>query len=320
MITVPTLLVLGAGASIPCGYPSGIVLRDELRELARVKESSKIYKVLEPSGFSLSAIHDFGQSFRDSGINSIDAFVDRRKEYEQIAKLCIAREIASREEWAFLYPPTGSDDWYGYLWNRMMEGASSAAELARNAISIVTFNYDRSLEAFLFTSIRNTFGLSDSGAFDTVRKLSIEHMYGHVGTVWSDGNDTFFPYFHARSNDDRRAYRAAAEGIHLMPGVRDDIPSFDKAREWFRNAERVCFLGFGFDSLNCRRLSFTKEITAHNRSPRVFATTYGLYGREAHDYLNAVTPGCTSRQLSLDTPTTGTLECAAMLRRFGVLV
>jgi hypothetical protein len=320
MITTPTLLVLGAGASIRYGFPSGLGLRDKLWALRNITEGTPRFSLFTSNGFTYKAVNEFAERFQASGIDSIDSFVDRQSEYEAIAKLAIAYEICASEHPATLRQGNGTDDWYGYLWNRMAAGARTPDDLLKNQVHIVTFNYDRSLKAFLLAAIQNTFpNVNNKAAFDVLTKLPICHMYGSVGAVAPIPGESFFPYAHAQANpEDLRPFPAAAGTIHLMPGVRDDAPSFQTAQRWFRLSDRVCFLGFGFDELNCIRLNFAEVIAESKRWPKVYATVYNMFRMEAMHSLQALLPGCTYDFDQL-ADIESKLECAAMLRRFGAL-
>ena len=50
-----------------------------------------------------------------------------------------------------------------------------------NPLSVITFNYDRSLEAFFFRALQNLFGLPPDAAEDRRRMIKIIHVYGDLG-------------------------------------------------------------------------------------------------------------------------------------------
>jgi len=63
----------------------------------------------------------------------------------------------------------------------MLDGIHRVDEIfARNPIKIITFNYDRSLEQFLYWAIKASFRLGDEQVFDELRKLPLLHVYGEV--------------------------------------------------------------------------------------------------------------------------------------------
>jgi hypothetical protein len=58
MIKIPTVLILGAGASSPYGFPSGSTLRDQICANLSVRDS-KTFLELRGSGFDMDEISQF---------------------------------------------------------------------------------------------------------------------------------------------------------------------------------------------------------------------------------------------------------------------
>ena len=82
MITKPTVLVLGAGASMAYGFPSGIELRDNiLMELEGVN-----INILRGLGHAPHELENFKKAFTRSPVYSIDAFLERRLEFMDLGK------------------------------------------------------------------------------------------------------------------------------------------------------------------------------------------------------------------------------------------
>ena len=71
MIHKPTVLVLGAGASMPYGYPSGSALREML------VDQSTFDELIVGNLISRNDVGGFCERFLYSGMNSIDAFLSR---------------------------------------------------------------------------------------------------------------------------------------------------------------------------------------------------------------------------------------------------
>ena len=66
MIMTPTVLVLGAGASIDYGFPSGRILLTNLLGSLK-KESNPYFKLLLECGFDPALIHEFREALDFSG-------------------------------------------------------------------------------------------------------------------------------------------------------------------------------------------------------------------------------------------------------------
>ena len=78
MISRPTVLVLGAGASAPYGFPTA----RELKQLicgAFVKDSVATRTLHEGSEIPMNLFIEFRDAFHRSGQSSVDAFLEHRR-------------------------------------------------------------------------------------------------------------------------------------------------------------------------------------------------------------------------------------------------
>lgn len=255
MITKPTLFILGAGASIPYGFPSGWTLRNQIHEAANGVYTSSVTELNSVLGTPCEDIITFAKYFKQSRLTSIDTFLSKRPEFSIIGKTLIAYHLIPKElDYNFDNLNT-DDDWYCALWNALVTNASSVAELAENKIKIFTFNYDRSLERYLHTAIMNTFNVSEGEALDGLRHFDIQHVYGSLGTFGI--SDDYSQNIRAYSGlFDRNSVNVAIESLRVIPEARAEDSVFRKVQEAFVWADHVCFLGFGFDALNIQRLGF----------------------------------------------------------------
>jgi hypothetical protein len=139
----------------------------------------------------------------------------------------------------------------------------------------VSFNYDRSLEYFLLQSCKETFDVTHQEAVKALEPLKIIHVYGQLGKLDQHHTSETRPYETVIGANE---LSVAAKGIQIIPESRDDAPEFEEARELFGWAEQICFLGFGFDSLNVSRLNLEsvfapRRISGH--ATHIVASTYG---------------------------------------------
>lgn len=119
MITTPTVFVLGAGASIPYGFPSGVQL---FQEIYNKIESIKWIEKLHNSDFNIprETISTFKRELFFSAKTSIDAFLENRTEYIKLGKLCIALALIPYEYEQNLFTFKNKDDnWYRYLFTKL---------------------------------------------------------------------------------------------------------------------------------------------------------------------------------------------------------
>lgn len=299
MIKNETVLVLGAGASMPYGYPSGHSLRQMLIDPALFNP------VIAKNWFDKEDIHMFCRTFMLSGMKSIDAFLARRgkdtlgfgqRTIEDVGKHGIAIALRQNKVMETLFQsPTWvdkswnidrSDNWYEYLWAQLSSGItkSNLEDFAATRLTVVTFNYDLSLEHYLFTAIQNSYGLSDDEAARLLQPIKFIHLYGQLsGNPLAGG----FNYEH-KFDKDWRLISLDVKSIQVIDEERELTASnFPIAIAAIQKAPRICFLGFGFDEINVRRLDLAKVFL--NRAmadevpmppnlpfPKVVATSHGL--------------------------------------------
>lgn len=244
MITKPTVLILGAGASAPYGFPVGTQLWEELCDKLK---TGYLYDFLLSNEFSSDDILNFRKNLFESGKTSVDAFLEHRTEFLDIGKLAIARVLTSYEESETLYD-TGEDKWYKFLYEKM--NVRSFEEFANNKISIITFNYDRSIEHFLFNSLKNTYGKSNEECAREISKIKIIHLHGRLGYLpWQDNGGR-----HYQKDNSSSDIIMAAKNIRIIHEKIDINSDFLDAKKILVEAERVYILGFGYNEINVQRL------------------------------------------------------------------
>src|SRR5207245_10187881 len=91
----PTVLVLGAGASKPYGFPTALELLAPV--YASVHSDSALKTALGACGFKGDDIAAFCRRLRDSGQYSIDSFIEREPRYLDIGKAAIAFQLLHHE-------------------------------------------------------------------------------------------------------------------------------------------------------------------------------------------------------------------------------
>lgn len=274
-----TVLVLGAGASKPYGLPLGFELRGNickwgLGERGSIPDAAE--QLLRQIQVDPMQVVAFCKDFHHSYIGSVDAFLAARPEHAAIGRIVIALQIAGHEDRAAFEALDGKDDWYPVLWNWLAAGKTSVAKVVDRGLRIITFNYDRSLEFFLSRAIRNTFHGSGGETVWPPSVIPILHVYGDIGEFqWRpDGG--------GRSYDSdilARHLLGATQRLQVIPEARDDSKSFRDARLWLGTADRIGFIGFGFDPLNCRRLGMPMDsdwCVSYGRKalPEIYASTF----------------------------------------------
>jgi hypothetical protein len=281
VITIPTLFVLGAGASEPYGFPLG----SELRQLicgAQDVGNAAAHEIQRLLAYAPNELQQMARAFARSNIHSIDQFLAMQPQFEAPGKLLIAANLCTREDRRVFTNEGLRDHWYRHLWRALTDDTARAEDLSRNEVRFITFNYDRSLECFLQEATTHSYGIDDPRAFDCWTQIPLQHMYGMLGkfTYRGEFGDGAKPYQPGLS---ARGLQVAAEGIRIIGDARNDQQTFDHAREWFEWAERVYILGFGFDRMNCQRLGFADLLRDRGPGqphPHVVASALGLTNAE----------------------------------------
>lgn len=275
MLTKKTTLVLGAGASHPYGYPLGSTLRLNILNIETA--------LIDRAGLKAHGnVEEFLQAFRRSRLHSIDSFLAARLEMAGVGKATIAAILLSYEQAMSGKITADAQDWYDYLWNRLASG-HSWDELSFENLSIVTFNYDRSLEFFLLNAMTGTYGKSLEEAADKLKGLKINHVYGDIG----EHSPLLPPYDYYGSPVTFDRVTRATERLKVIPEARNNDPSFEQAQATLKYSETICFLGFGFDRVNLQRLDSKKTCSLSRPGPggeakprEVVASCLGLFDSE----------------------------------------
>jgi hypothetical protein len=267
MITEPTVLILGAGASSDYGFPLGRGLRNDVCDGLGPRYDD----VLTEAGFDAGAMKEFVNSLRHSGYSSVDWFLEDRPEFIDVGKAAIAAALIPRESPDRLFPPLASENhWYELLVNTLDDPLGAFAE---NHLSIVTFNYDRSLEYYLFRVLENRLR-SERLAVEALNSFDVIHVHGALGalTPLVDNGRPYSPTINPE------AIRTAAEQIIIVGEASEGTEPFERARHKLQEAKRIVFLGFGFHRESVRRLGVFNEPwdDEHRQRVRVGGTTRGI--------------------------------------------
>lgn len=293
VILRPTVLVLGAGASACFGFPTGYQLFEQVASDPGGGRDGTIALELVQRGYDPNQVRSFVRALRHSGLTSVDSFLEHRPEFLEVGKAAIARALIPCEAHTALYERRTGPSWYDYLYARL---AAPPDRFAENKLSVLTFNYDRSFEYYLFTALSNTHNLSERDAAALVEKLPIVHLYGQLGTLRElDGVGRGY-----RPDVETDSIKVAAAGIRIITEPERDDARFKQAWELLSTAETIRFLGFGYDPTNIERL----RKNAHFRTKNFFGSALGLSQREKE---------ATARLMPIQFPPSEG-DCLALLR------
>ena len=272
MITKPIVFVLGAGSSFTFGYPLGKTLVDIILKNFDPSNSENAIDIFRGLGFSEEEIIDFHLELKLSAAPSIDTFLEPRQEEQRyLGKLAIAYALIPFEKTDLLFD---DNSWYKTLLNKL---EPKFDDFDKNKLSFITFNYDRSLEYFLYIAMMNRFRKTEKEVVDKIQKIPIIHLYGKLGLLPWEKKE---PYDYSRPYSPEvtpHILRKSSKSLKIIyDKVASDDEDFKKAKVLIRNARKIYFLGFGFHKDNIERLNL-KLITSNLSIPQTLeATSYKL--------------------------------------------
>lgn len=271
-----TVLVLGAGASEPFGFPSSFELSRTILGMKITFPEDELWKT---NDFSKTDIDEFRALFSHAGGSSIDEFLGHRQGYDKMIKIgrtAIADALLPHEITDSLFSlrpnpnrPTidRTANWYEPLFHLIAQ-ERAFEDLDLSWLSVVTFNYDRSFEQFMFVSIKSAHpGVKDVDVAKKIKKMKIIHVHGSLGQLpWqtSPKDTTFITYDAPRKRPDKAPRFPSELGLRAGKNIRIIYESqkvrreFVRAQKLLQDAARVLFLGFGFHPLNLERLAVQK--------------------------------------------------------------
>lgn len=286
MLRKNTCLLLGAGASKHLSFPLGDELRKKmLLELLgqKGKEHDKLSEDFRRSGEDLAGFYD---KLAYGNWTSPDAFLEHHREFIQTGKYLICRCLLEYEQpWGV----TQNGGWYDRLVSSLH--VDDPAKLKDNKLSIVTFNYDRSIDFRLHKYIEHHFGMPAGEALQILTdSIPIVHVHGTLGEYpkWDYG--------------DKSSVWERGQEIKIISEIEEGTPEFQRASELLNGADRVVVFGFGFAADNVRRLKFFKEHDKEDRDIIIATGTGrgGIHDKETNDWLANWGLGKNKHHFSID--------------------
>ena len=299
------VFVIGAGCSVPYGFPTGAMLMQKLknfnygRKFPRDGDStSDIFLVdlyQEHFGYSSAdnrrqygkdytwvlpySEHDdlynrlmdeivlpFSQSIRHSMMVSTDEFLKNRLGQKQNEQADFGKRLIAYEILkAEQASRLGNIDWIQHLLSRI-DQQDKWEEILKQTV-FLTFNYDRVLEYCIFLYLTSDKQYSDADAHSFIKEMQIHHVNGFIGSLEEIS-------FGAVENG---KYQEIAKRMETVWEKRQNRDETEKAKyqDFLKNAQRVYFMGFSYipDNLESIGIPRGAEII---RNAKVYATAMGL--------------------------------------------
>ena len=285
MILEPTVFILGAGASVPYGYPTGAKLRSSICSpsfypiyFRHYEEDDKHSRSGREEQRNLGKLIS---AFNQSSNYSIDIWLARNPQFIDIGKKAILSQILHAEkESRFDEDMTDENkkmDWYGYLFNRLthtMIDPKSYSKFNDNKVGFITFNYDRSLEYFLHKSLINSFKMPNGLPhiepqidFSNLISIPIYHVYGVVAKLpWQ-----IDPGLEYGKELNLRLIEILKNNIRIIHERTNK--EIEDIKKLVASAKRIFFLGFGFADANLKAIGIPEVLTGYQE---VYGTAFGL--------------------------------------------
>lgn len=282
-----TVFVIGAGANVEIGMPSGELLKRRIADVLDFNpQEDGMYKGDEILYYAINLQcrqNDYVNTtmldnFVDAAKNisksmslssSIDNFIESRKLEPKImscGKLAIVKSILVAEHDCALpldydHPISRIDEvfekekeskinksWYSPLFQKIVEGCQ-INQLAKRLddISFIIFNYDRCFEYFMYNSLKTYYNLKHDAAKSFVENLHINHPYGTVGDLWDDKDRLTFGII-----PDAEQLLSLSNRIKTFSERARDSESIlnNRIQYLVERADRVVFLGFAYHDQN----------------------------------------------------------------------
>ena len=278
-----TVFILGAGASVPYGFPTSKGLRKDI-----IDNFSRRYSPFIPQGDAhkdsvkrnqITHVNEFKRYFNLSSIFSIDYFIARNPRFIDFGKDAIILHLLEFKKNSKFRQHTKIEhsDWYSFLYNYMISEARSAnsfSKISNNHLSFLTFNYDRSLEHFLIESLSHSFeNIHEDDIEQILLNNSIYHIYGSISDLPSK-NSKGLEY---GGNVDFKELSILQQNILT---IGDKFKINDDILDIIYEADRIFFLGFGFDKINLINLRISQNLRPNQK---IYATVYGLNNKFISD-------------------------------------
>jgi len=299
----PTVFIVGAGAHVDYGMPTGAEIIDGLARCVEGTESSQWKDVLAhfapeawetmPPSLSIplgaksyrellrANLDQLSRRLAASTHGSIDELLGEWNELELVGRRLLACLLLLSERNASRTVRIGGlYSWIGKVCAPRLDshgGINQASMSSIKNVTIITFNYDRLAERYL-TRIKN----NTSEIYSSLPLPKIHHVYG-VLSGCEDLQSSYSDY-----KIDERSIRGSIQSIELIRprlGVaQGSIPH--ELLNPLMQAEQVVFVGFGFHDHNIRKLFIPSVWNGQHRE--IFATGYGLSERDKQRVLKAL--------------------------------
>jgi hypothetical protein len=302
-------IILGAGASRNCdrsGFPLGSDLRNEILGLLSTVNVIINSKNTGSSRDIFFKLKEFLENFTTSKLDSIDAFIARTSDQDNVERrhqqgfMHDSRDISSDKIGRALIAAIirhyqerkTAIEWYGKLiplFFPPIKLQDSASDILKNfeknikKLRVITFNYDISLECFLYGFLEKNYNKREDFKDEYTKKMlvmikdSINHVYGAIYKP-SQMIDEIIRHSKSEptSDSEKEAAQKAYDSVKIINNAIEiynnhndskkghDIQVMERGDRSREAAVKKCdylyVLGFGFDRENINNIGLNSSI------------------------------------------------------------
>jgi hypothetical protein len=276
-----TVFVIGAGASAEIGMPIGSELK---KIISRTLKLDAHYTDEKPDEKSVvvDAIKYYSENKKSQGTytkdpfhcaleiskalplaDSIDNYLNSHrddKDIEMCGKIAIVYSILKSESRSKLFRKNNDpmvfgsleDTWYVSLFKKLVHNCQLNDFVKRlKDITFITFNYDRSLEYFLFYAIKQNYRIDENKTTGIIDAIKIYHPYGRTGELpFQEGCCIEY----GKLPDAQTLYGLSQFIKTFMEGVDAEAEEYQAITGSLVAADRVIYLGFAYYAQNMNLL------------------------------------------------------------------
>ena len=304
MFSQPIVFVIGAGASVEfSGFPTGRQLMERIASNVDALGGSgdpQLWGILGENFVhsKVLLLQEAGRALAkqvQAGMPSIDDILTwfaAREEVVRLGKIAIVHEILKGERASVLYnelDPTltpfrdFSTTWVHHFLSMVLSGQRGEnAEHAFDNVTLINFNYDRTVEHFLYSALQIQFGLDEPRARAIASDIAANMIrpYGCIGPLPWLQIERAIPF--GSTPRSQEVVSASSNILTLSEGFTGETHSQIQAA--LERARVSVFLGFGFHTQNMALL----RVRGAEAWRRTYATVVGIKQANWRDLSEAI--------------------------------
>jgi hypothetical protein len=277
MFSRPIVFVVGAGASKEFGLPDGYHLSTNIAKSLDFDRRGAV-------GAGDRGLFDMiGMRFKEQSgeyLQAAAALVDRLPKFPSIdealhwyssspqiielGRAAIVYEVLAAERNSKLYdsvtspiikPHSYEDAWLSFFLTMAMGGVKrEEAQTAFENVTMINFNYDRTVEYFLFSKLQTDFDLTEKEAAASISSLHMIRPYGSVGPLQFQHAEGAVP-FGAQIGVNHDQLFSLATNISTYTETQAGSATKAAIQHSVDTAGLFVILGFGFHEQNLQLLT-----------------------------------------------------------------